>query len=57
MAKRNKVNEARIQRAVSGLQIPMLIIPKLYAYAESLIASGADDIALAHGIRSYLEGK
>jgi hypothetical protein len=58
MAKRTKKQEAadaaRIQRAVTGMLIPMMTIPKLYAHAEKLIADGADDAQLAAGIRRFL---
>jgi hypothetical protein len=50
----SKADAARIQRAVTGLLIPMMTIAKLYAHAEQLIADGADDAALAAGIRQYL---
>lgn len=56
MAKRTKknVDAARIQRAVTGILIPMTSIPRVYAHAEKLIANGADDIELVNGIRAIL---
>lgn len=52
--KQDKINAARIQRAITGLLIPIMIIPKLYKHAEGLIAAGADDAQLASGIRAFL---
>jgi hypothetical protein len=52
--KQSKVNEARIQRAVTGMLIPMLSIPKVYAHAEKLIGQGADDEQLTNGVRAFL---
>jgi hypothetical protein len=49
-----RVRETRIQRAVTGLQIPMTRIVALYAHAEKLIDDGADDAALVQGIRDHL---
>lgn len=49
-----KIDAARIQRAVNGVQIPMMQICKVYAHAEKLIAEGADDVALAAGIREFM---
>ena len=50
----SKKDAARIQRAVTGLLIPMMTIPKLYAHAEQLIADGVDDAQLAAGVRQFL---
>jgi hypothetical protein len=52
--KTSKADAARIQRAVTGLIIPIMTIPRLYAHAEQLIADGADDNELAAGIRQFL---
>ncbi|MDB5603450.1 MAG: hypothetical protein JWP25_350 [Bradyrhizobium sp.] len=52
--KHDKINAARIQRAVTGMLIPMMTIPRLYAHAEKLIAEGADDVQLANGVRAFL---
>jgi hypothetical protein len=58
VARRNRkqeaINEARIQRAVMGMLIPMMSIPKVYAHAEKLIGQGADDEQLANGVRAFL---
>jgi hypothetical protein len=54
--KQDKINAARIQRAVTGMLIPMMTITSLYAHAEKLIAEGADDAQLANGVRSFLGG-
>lgn len=48
------IDAARIQRAVTGMLIPMTILTKVYATAEKLIAQGADDTALVAGIREFL---
>jgi hypothetical protein len=52
--KQAKIDQARIQRAVTGLILSMGSIPRIYAHAEKLIADGADDTALAKGIRIFL---
>jgi hypothetical protein len=59
MAKRrgNKVNEARIQRAVNGLLIPMLQIPKLYHMLEELIFLHATDEQLKKAAHEFIYGK
>jgi hypothetical protein len=54
MAKRKSVNAARIQRAVIGLQIPMMQITALYALAEQRIAEGATDQELAATCRAFI---
>ena len=55
MARRSKkADAARIQRAVTGILIPMTSIVRVYAHAEKLIAEGADDIQLASGIRAFM---
>ncbi|MGX9944910.1 hypothetical protein ACTG4Q_20830 [Bradyrhizobium denitrificans] len=51
--KQEAADAARIQRAVTGMLIPMTSIPKLYAHAEKLIADGADDEQLANGVRAF----
>jgi hypothetical protein len=50
----SKADAARIQRAVTGLMISLTTLTRVYAHAEQLIADGADDAALAAGIRQYL---
>ena len=50
----SKADAARIQRAVTGLMISLTTLTRVYAHAEQLIADGADDAALAAGIRHYL---
>lgn len=55
MARKKKTEtEARIQRAVTGMLIPMMQIPALYRHAEQLIADGADDAQLAAGVRKFI---
>lgn len=55
MSRRKKTEtESRIQRAVTGMIIPMMAIPALYKHAEDLIAGGADDEALAAGVRKFI---
>jgi hypothetical protein len=49
-----KVDAARIQRAVTGMLIPMTSIPRVYAHAETLIAAGVDDTELTNRIRAFL---
>ena len=48
------LDAARIQRAVTGMLIPMTIITKVYGTAEKLIADGATDDQLVAGIRDFL---
>jgi hypothetical protein len=52
--KQSDIDAARIQRAVTGILIPMTSIIRVYAHAEKLIGEGADDIALANGIRAFV---
>jgi hypothetical protein len=52
--KQKDIDAARIQRAVTGILIPMTSITRVYAHAEKLIANGADDIELVNGIRAIL---
>jgi hypothetical protein len=54
MAKRTSVNAARIQRAVTGLQIPMMQITTLYKLAEQRIAEGATDLELAATCAAFI---
>jgi hypothetical protein len=54
--KQDKIDNARIQRAIVGLQIPMTQITAVYNHAETLIARGANDAELADGIRLYVKG-
>jgi hypothetical protein len=54
-AKRKK--EYRIQKAVNGLLIPMLDIPKLYGMLGALIVSGADDAQLKQEAHDFIYGK
>jgi hypothetical protein len=56
MAKRKSGNAARIQRAVTGLQIPMMQITALYNVAEQRIAQGATDQELAEACRAFIAG-
>jgi hypothetical protein len=52
--KQKNIDAARIQRAVTGILIPMTSITRVYAHAEKLIANGADDVELVNGIRAIL---
>lgn len=54
--KQSDINAKRIQRAVTGLIIPMMKIPAVCKHAESIIETGANDAELAIGIRSFLNG-
>jgi hypothetical protein len=55
MSRRKKgEHAARIQRAVVGIIIPIMAINDVYQHAEKLIGDGADDAALAAGIRKFL---
>jgi hypothetical protein len=49
-----KIDAARIQRAVNGIVIPFSVIPGVYKRAEQLIADGADDAELRSGILHHL---
>jgi hypothetical protein len=51
--KQQAIDAARIQRAVTGILIPMMEIPRIYKHAEGLIAAGADDAALRAGICKF----
>ena len=50
----SKQDAARIQRAITGLMISVMAIPRIYDHALQLIADGADDDQLASGIRKFL---
>jgi hypothetical protein len=52
--KQKDIDATRIQRAVTGILIPMTSITRVYAHAEKLIENGADDIELVNGIRAIL---
>jgi hypothetical protein len=52
--KQQAIDAARIQRAVTGILIPMSAIPPLYKHAEQLIAGGADDTALRAGVCKFM---
>ena len=51
--KQQAADAARIQRAVTGMLIPMMSIPEVYAHAEKLIADGADDEQMGNGVRAF----
>ena len=55
MKKQDKINAARIQNAVTGLMIPMMVIPKLYSYLKQRIAEGAVDAQLAAAAQHFVE--
>ena len=55
--KQDKLNEARIQRAIVGLQIPMLKIPELYYVLEKTIAKGADDNELRDKAKAWVNAR
>ena len=48
-----KLNEARIQRAVSGFGIPMLSIPALYKQLEQAVESDWSDEELKQVVREF----
>lgn len=52
--KQKDIDAARIQRAVTGILIPMTSITRVYAHAEKLIAEGVDDTELPNRIRAFL---
>ncbi|WP_316196636.1 hypothetical protein [Bradyrhizobium sp. SZCCHNS3053] len=52
--KQEKLDAARIQKAVTGFLIPMLHIPKIYAHAEKLIGEGVSDEQLRNGVAAYM---
>jgi DNA topoisomerase VI subunit B len=62
MARRRKTKKSeadtRIERAYyatcSGITIPMMSIPKVFAYGRMLVEEGADDEALAKGIHGFV---
>ena len=51
---RNRIEVAYYQTC-KGVQINIMDIPKVFAEGERLIAEGVDDIALAEGIRAFVE--
>jgi hypothetical protein len=48
------IDRARIQRAVTGLIIPIMSIGTLSRKLEKMIAEGASDEALAAGAKEFL---
>jgi hypothetical protein len=54
MKKAEKIATARIQRAVTGLQIPMMSIVALNRVLETRIAEGATDDQLAIFAREFI---
>jgi hypothetical protein len=54
MKKAEKIATARIQRAVTGLQIPMMSIVALNRVLETRIAEGATDDQLAIIAREFV---
>jgi hypothetical protein len=62
MAKKTKTEretDARINRAFKAtccnIQIPIMDLPKVWKAGEALITAGADDAALAAGLRKYVD--
>ncbi|MGJ4945129.1 hypothetical protein ACQR1W_31525 [Bradyrhizobium sp. HKCCYLS1011] len=53
-AKQKKAEADRIQRAITGMMLSVLAIPRIYAHAEKLIDEGATDEQLRAGIRQYI---
>ena len=51
--------DSRIERAYRAqccnIQINLMDIPKVFKVGRDLIATGADDAALADGVRAYVE--
>ena len=52
MTRKSKA-EYRIQKAVTGIIINTMDIPRVYKHAEKLIAEGADDAQLRAGICKF----
>lgn len=55
--KQDKINAARIQNAITRLQIPMMQITALYRHAEQQIAAGVTDEQLRAAVQQFLAGK
>lgn len=57
--KQQKIDENRINRAFnqacSGVQIPMLDIPKVFRAGQAAIDAGADDAALTEAVVAFVE--
>ncbi len=53
--KADKIIDARIQRAVCNIPIPIMKLSDVSAFAKTKIAEGLDDVALAASIRAYVE--
>lgn len=49
-----RVNTARIQRAITGLQIPMMSIVRLGKCCDQWIAEGASDEQLAANCAAFV---
>ncbi|WP_315768469.1 MULTISPECIES: hypothetical protein [unclassified Bradyrhizobium] len=52
--RQQKIDADRIQRAITGMIISMMAIPRIYAHAEKLIAEGATDEQLKASIRQLV---
>jgi hypothetical protein len=55
-SKQKKLDDARIQRAITGLQIPMLRTVELYKHLEAGIFAGDDDEDLRLRAVLFLQG-
>jgi len=54
--KQSRINDARIQRAVTGFRIPITSIVLLNKQLEAAIASGADDAKLREVVAFHVFG-
>jgi hypothetical protein len=52
--RKKSIKDIRIQRAVIGLQIPLLQVTTLYRFAEQQIAEGATDQQLAVACAAFI---
>ena len=58
-SKQDKLNDKRIEQAYyatcTGITIPMMSIPKVFAEGRKALAEGCDDATLRERIRAYVE--
>jgi hypothetical protein len=52
--KQSRITAARIQRAVTGFQIPLTLVVLLHKRLENAITAGADDARLSQVVAEYL---
>jgi hypothetical protein len=55
--RKKSIKDIRIQRAVTGLLVPLLQVTALYRFAEQRIAEGATDEQLAASCAEFIAAR